>query len=65
MNVFRWTASPFRAVGNQFELDHAFGSKIYRHNAVEILRCRGHEHANAFRKRFANFRSMRELLDVR
>ena len=65
MNVFGRAASPFFAARDQFQFDHAFGTEVHGHDAVQILRCRGHEYADAFRQCRLHFRLAHDLPNMR
>ena len=65
VNVLRRTASPFFAARYQFELDHAFRAEVHGDDAVEILRRRRHEDADAFLQRRQHLGSPNELRNVR
>ena len=49
VDVLRRAAAPLLAAGDQLQLDDALGAEADRDDAVEVLRRRGHEHADGLR----------------
>ena len=65
VDILSRAASPKLPACGQLQFDHALGSQVDRHNAVEALRCRWHKNPGATGQRSLHVRTAHDLLEVR